>query len=1422
MPSTIVHKPIEGYIELASPQFVDDKWRDLSFDLISSQNMLQDLPMPESGGGYVYKDASVVGSPTHNRFLYWRTTDDNLELVEISTEAVLDGNQVRIRFANSPVISCPTIIESFEFVILVIPTLTSVHRICLPHPKATNKSILNELTADILLSPINYYTLPAITSTSSNRPICATSWQDGDFLKCALSFPNSSILIVQFGMQSNTISTTEIKQVGIIGRLWSRMPNLLARNPNDCDNAVFISIPYLHRDTNDRLLFTLCRDFKIRIFSTSTRECLCTHNMIPQSSFSQSFVSHANPTTELPMMKLHDPYLIVYLTENTPEFIVLQHTYENSVHLLRQISTVQAPNWEKLIDFSVTGQKIWSLANLREAESVLCYLDFRSLVDENDHEDEMVESVWDFVNLTDDFDSPTIKNYVAEIFWHNRFSLATVQKALVGIIGPSAPKKDNMVALETLAFLSLVNKDQDEAWARFFNYCLQNHQVSNKNIGLFTSCDESVVGIVKRSNPSFICPLMMSVEMLIQGRIYRGIEYSSKLKPIIKSLNHINSEVLDDESCNIFAKRIYDCPQDALTIIEELVEGFGESKDLSLNQIDYPSRSKALPGIDHICEQLDLTSSANEYGMKILQCSSTKVRSEQTPLESNTGIMLVFEMFKRLVKARMLLARDLLIYIQLIKRHGDQEKLPTSSKSLSQLSQDLYDSSKVRRLVDSMRSYAILAWIVDTPIKNTLFRKRSEVINLIAKNFRFFKETPSLTTVTDESNVEAVIKLNLFMNFLVSGGISFSGVEASHRHQQTLSNSYYVTDVALNFCRLLWPQADNICFVEFLFTHSLDDYLDKYLDLTDGWVNQIEYDHHFMRACNCILQARNNQAVDIFGRLWMNITYTNLIGRFTELKKDLNQSAARDTISVTPSLIHRYYDKLTQLFQIDNNHQCLVMLINQCLSLIDEHADDDQRRWVNRLRAKLFQSHLELEDNDEAYQTMVMMTDVPLRTNCLRKFIVSHCEKRHWSNLLSYPFIEIKNDFVDILNQKAESLDLSKLSDDNYFETSYYDLLFAYYVSGDEFRLACEIMYSYAQRLAQEVPGIVSIRKQSDSLLIALNTLRCLPESEAFIEIANYQNSKKRSSVMKRSYDDKLETTAIDQSQELHTSTISGSSPSKLTCKDLVVRYELTQARLKLLEKDQTANAIALSPLEPEETVCQLVSSSMFPRAIDLALLLKVPMEPVLEGLTAKYIFIMNLSSLDIAVYQDLERELNEIFTNSYSTIDTYNYVANSTSPLADKLWRLIDHYLCLYDGISHLYSSDDDSYNKLKGASVLMRAVATKLLSAGYNVPASLRRMYMNRNTPELLKLLIKFDWLLEAADLVVEMIDRLVSQSNAYALSGPFVFKEPPPIYLPTHLILLLISYLKEDATLSNHLKQGDVVSNKLEKFRQFVKAA
>lgn len=122
----------KGYVEVAAPQLLDDKWREFNFDLAAGQNTLQEILSPETGSGYVYRDSKQIGSATHNRFIYWRTVNDQIELVEISTEVVLDDNQVRIRFVNSPVVNDVKVIEFQDLVVIMIATLTSVHRLYLP------------------------------------------------------------------------------------------------------------------------------------------------------------------------------------------------------------------------------------------------------------------------------------------------------------------------------------------------------------------------------------------------------------------------------------------------------------------------------------------------------------------------------------------------------------------------------------------------------------------------------------------------------------------------------------------------------------------------------------------------------------------------------------------------------------------------------------------------------------------------------------------------------------------------------------------------------------------------------------------------------------------------------------------------------------------------------------------------------------------------------------------------------------------------------------------------------------------------------------------------------------------------------------------------------------------------------------------
>ena len=74
-----------------------------------------------------------------------------------------------------------------------------------------------------------------------------------------------------------------------------------------------------------------------------------------------------------------------------------------------------------------------------------------------------------------------------------------------------------------------------------------------------------------------------------------------------------------------------------------------------------------------------------------------------------------------------------------------------------------------------------------------------------------------------------------------------------------------------------------------------------------------------------------------------------------------------------------------------------------------------------------------------------------------------------------------------------------------------------------------------------------------------------------------------------------------------------------------------------------------------------------------------------------------------------------------------------------------------------------------------------------------------------------MKYDQLLEATDLSVEMIDEILEPSGRAV---------PSPAYLPTHLFLLLISYLSEDATNMQLIKAANILTDRLNRYRGFIK--
>lgn len=57
-----------------------------------------------------------------------------MELVEHSLDVNLAGNRIRYKFADTPILDGVSIHETYDNVVVLVPTVCSVHRLVFPHP----------------------------------------------------------------------------------------------------------------------------------------------------------------------------------------------------------------------------------------------------------------------------------------------------------------------------------------------------------------------------------------------------------------------------------------------------------------------------------------------------------------------------------------------------------------------------------------------------------------------------------------------------------------------------------------------------------------------------------------------------------------------------------------------------------------------------------------------------------------------------------------------------------------------------------------------------------------------------------------------------------------------------------------------------------------------------------------------------------------------------------------------------------------------------------------------------------------------------------------------------------------------------------------------------------------------------------------
>lgn len=170
-------------------------------------------------------------------FIYFRrSSHDVLEVAEISFDINLMENCVRIKFTDSPILNV-SIYENHGNVVMLIATVSSLHRFTLPHPDTlintsdqNEKSILANVSADSFRDPKTYYVIGSTSAASSNTPTAhtAASWlqPNGKEALFAVAFQNS-LMLFTMNCETGQTNSVELRQSQIITRIFSNITEAL-------------------------------------------------------------------------------------------------------------------------------------------------------------------------------------------------------------------------------------------------------------------------------------------------------------------------------------------------------------------------------------------------------------------------------------------------------------------------------------------------------------------------------------------------------------------------------------------------------------------------------------------------------------------------------------------------------------------------------------------------------------------------------------------------------------------------------------------------------------------------------------------------------------------------------------------------------------------------------------------------------------------------------------------------------------------------------------------------------------------------------------------------------------------------------------------------------------------------------------------
>ncbi|XP_066217650.1 nuclear pore complex protein Nup160 [Saccopteryx leptura] len=1346
----------------------------------------------ESAGGFYYVESGQLLSVTRNRFIHWKTSGDTLELVEESLDVHLVNNAVRLKFQNCSLLPGGLhVSETPNHVIILILTNQTVHRLLLPHPsrmyrselvaESQMQSIFTDIGKVDFRDPGSYQLIPAVPGLLPN---CATStaWlsSNGEAL-FALPSAAGGIFVLKLPPYDvpGLVSVVELKQSSVMQRLlvgW--MPTAIRGDQGTSDRPLSLAV---HCAENDAFVFALCQDHKLRMWSYKDQMCLMVSNILEYVPVKKDLRLTAGTGHKLrlafsPSMGL---YLGVYMhAPKRGQFCIFQLvSTENNHYSLDHISSLFTSQ-ETLIDFALTSTDVWALWHDAENHTVVKYINFEHNVAGQWNPVFMQPLPEEEIIIRDDQDPREM--YLQSLFTPGRFINAALCKALQIFcrgternldLSWSELKKEVTLAVENELQGSVTEYEfsqqqfrslQQEFWCKFYACCLQYQEALSHPLALHLNPHTNMVCLLKKGYLSFLMPsslvdhlYLLSDENLLtedETTVSDDVDVARDVMCLIKCLRLIGQSVSMDMSVmmEMSCFNLQSPEKAAEQILEDLitidVENVMEDICSKLQEIKNPIHAIGL-----LLREMDYETEVEmEKGFDPAQPLNVRMNLAQLYGSSTAGYIVCRGVYK-MASTRFLILRDLLVLQQLLMRLGDAVIL--GAGQLFQAQQDL-----LHRTAPLLLSYRLIKWgsqclATDVPV---------DTLESNLQHLSVLELTDSSALMANKfvSSPQSIVEL-FFQEVARKHIISHLFSQPKAPLSQTVLNwPEMIAALTSYLLQLLWPSNPSSLFLECLMGNCQYVQLQDYIQLLHPWCQVNVGSCRFMLGRCYLVTGEGQKALECFCQAASEVGKEEFLDR-------LIRSEDGEVVS-TPRL--QYYDKILRLLDAVGLPELVIQLATSAVT----EAGDDWKSLAT-LRTCIFKHHLDLGHNSQAYEALTQIPDISRQLDCLRQLVVVLCERSQLQDLVEFPYVDLHNAVVGIIESRARAVDL--------MTHNYYELLYAFHIYRHNYRKAGTVMFEYGMRLGREVRTLRGLEKQGSCYLAAINCLRLIrPEYAWIVQPASGAVYDRPGTSPKRNHDGEYAVVPTNRQIEI------------LDLGDLEKECALARTRLALAQHEPSAVAVAGSS-SAEEMVALLVQAGLFDTAISLCQTFKLPLTPVFEGLAFKCI------KLQFGGEAAQAEAWAWLAANQLSSV-----ITTKESSATDEAWRLLSTYLERYKVQNNLYH----------------HCVINKLLSHGVPLPNWLINSYKKVDAAELLRLYLNYDLLEEAVDLVSEYVDAVLGKGHQYfGIEFP-LSATAPMVWLPYSSIDQLLQALGENSANSHNIALSQKILDKLEDYQQKVDKA